>query len=150
MRKDVPVLLALLLAGASAAEEGATPSAHEATQSLSATPAAPFRLPPRETFRLFPQVAAEPHIDLAGQVDERRPFHQVGDPDSLFTLGAQTPGGEVHVKPAIEVNEFFLKAIAPDPLVSRSDTRPRAAGSFLPLDSQGRPYQLRLGARLVW
>ena len=48
------------------------------------------------------------------------------------------------------MNEIFLKAIPPDPLVSANDTRPRAAGSFLPFDTQGRPYQLRLGARLVW
>jgi hypothetical protein len=50
----------------------------------------------------------------------------------------------------VDVNEIFLKAIPPDPLVSSSDTRPRAPGSFLPVDNQGRPYQLRLGARLVW
>lgn len=77
-------------------------------------------------------------------------LHQPGDPDSLFTLGDSTPGGEVHLKAAIELNEIFLKAVPPDASLGLGSTRPRAAGSFLPLDGSGRPYQLRLGARLVW
>jgi hypothetical protein len=68
----------------------------------------------------------------------------------MFTLGRPSPHGEVHLLAAVEVNEIFLKAIPPNPLVSASDTRPRSPGSVLPVDSQGRPYQLRLGARLVW
>ena len=134
MRKGVPVLLALLLAGVAAAEDDA---------------AQPLRLPPVETFRLFPQAAPEPRLELSGRENQRL-FHQAGDPDSMFTLGKPSPPGEVHLLAAVEVNEIFLKAIPPDPLVSANDTRPRAPGSFLPVDNQGRPYQLRLGARLVW
>ena len=81
----------------------------------------------------------------------RRLFHQPGDPDSMFTLGAPTPGGEVHLKASFEVNEIFLKAIPPDPLVSGNDTRPRAAGSFLPVDNSGTavPAASRSPPRLV-
>ncbi len=149
MRTDVPVLLALLFAGAAAAQEDAAPPAHEAA-AAHPKPVPRFRLPSVETFRLFPQLEHEPRVGLEGVSEEHRLLHQAGDPDSLFTLGAPTPGGEVHLTAAIEVNEIFLKAIPPDPLVSATDTRPRAAGSFLPVDNQGRPYQLRLGARLVW
>lgn len=91
-----------------------------------------------------------PVLDLSGLPEEKRILHQSGDPDSLFTLGEATPGGEVHLKAAIELNEIFLKAVPPDATKGLGDTRPRAAGSFLPLDVSGRPYQLRLGARLVW
>lgn len=149
MRKGVPVLLALLFAGAATAQESAV-------SSVPGRPVAPpktvprFRLPPVETFRLFPQLEFEPRVGLDGISEDRRLFHQTGDPDSLFTLGTPTPEGELHLTAAIEVNEIFLKAIPPDPLVSATDTRPRAPGSFLPVDNQGRPYQLRLGARLVW
>lgn len=135
MRKGNCVLVAIMLAGAAAAAEDAV---------------APLRLPPVETFKLFPQAAPEPRVELSGALEDRRLFHQPGDPDSQFTLGKPSPQGEVRVLAVVDVNEIFLKAIAPDPLVSSSDTRPRAAGSFLPVDGQGRPYQLRLGARLVW
>lgn len=149
MRKAVPVLLALLLAGAAAAQEDAAPPAHGPAAER-ARPAPRFVLPALTTFRLFPQLEPDPRLGLGAISEEGRPFHQAGDPDSLFTLGAPTPEGEVHLKAAVEVNEIFLKAIPPDPLVSPDDTRPRAAGSYLPVDNQGRPYQLRLGARLVW
>lgn len=150
MRRGSSVLIALLFAGAFAAP-GAEPFIHEpAAARPAADVPAPFRLPPREKFRLFPQLAPDPRVDLAGGPGERRLFHQPGDPDSQFTLGKPSPQGEVRVLAVVDVNEIFLKAIAPDPLVSSSDTRPRAAGSFLPVDNQGRPYQLRLGARLVW
>jgi hypothetical protein len=148
MRTGIPVLVALLLSGAAAAQDGAGPSTRE-PETANAAPA-PYRLPGPETFRLFAWIAPGPRIDLEGRPEGERLFHQAGDPDSLFTIGAPTPGGELHLKAAIEVNEIFLKAIPPDPLVQPNDTRPRAAGSFLPVDNQGRPYQLRLGARLVW
>jgi hypothetical protein len=146
-------VLALTLLPAVAAG-GAEPSAPP-----SALPAAPTpesqTAPPRpalvERFRVFSLTPLPlPVLDLSGMSEEKRLFHQQGDPDSLFTLGDPTPGGEVHLKAAIEVNELFLKAIPPDGRVDSGDTRPRAAGSFLPLDGSGRPYQLRLGARLVW
>ena len=73
-------------------------------------------------------------MDLPGASHDDRLLHQAVEPDSLLTLGTRTPGGEV----------------PPDPLMQGSSTRPRAAGSFLPVDTTGRPYQLRLGARLVW
>lgn len=111
---------------------------------------APARPPLVERFHLFELPPQPPLLDFSGLSDERRLFHQQGDPDSLFTLGDATPEGEVHLKAAIELNEIFLKAIPPDATLGFGETRPRAAGSFLPLDRSGRPYQLRLGARLVW
>jgi len=115
------------------------------------SPAPPPRPPLVERFRLFSLTTLPlPVLDLSGLPEEKRLFHQSGDPDSLFTLGDSTPGGEVHLKAAIELNEMFLKAVPPDASQGFGDTRPRAAGSFLPFDRSGRPYQLRLGARLVW
>jgi hypothetical protein len=152
MRNAVCVLIALLLAGAGAAQDSAGPSVHEPDAATSAPAPTPTRpVPPvSEAFQLFTQIAPAPRVALAGVAEDRRLFHQPGDPDSQFTLGKPSPEGEVHVLAVIDVNEIFLKAIPPDPLVSGNDTRPRAAGSFLPVDTSGRPYQLRLGARLVW
>lgn len=149
MHKASLLVSVLLVARVAVAQDGAAPPARGIHPSRGPAPEAPLRLPPREAFRLFPQVAADLRIDVS-DLDDRRLFHQAGDPDSLFTIGAATPQGRVHLRAAIELNEIFLKAIAPDPLVSSSDTRPRAAGSFLPFDGERRPYQLRLGARLVW
>jgi hypothetical protein len=145
-------VLALTLLPAFAAG-GAEPLMGDATANTvaPAAPAASSRPLLVQQFRLFPlELAPSPTLDLSGMPEEKRLFHQQGDPDSLFTLGDPTPGGQVHLKAAIEVNELFLKAIPPDGRVGSADTRPRAAGSFLPLDLSGRPYQLRLGARLVW
>ncbi|MFI5120624.1 MAG: hypothetical protein ACHQM4_09435 [Thermoanaerobaculia bacterium] len=114
-------------------------------------PVLPPRPPPVEGFHLFPlMLLPDPVLDLSGLPEEKRLYHQSGDPDSLFTLGDSTPEGQVHLRAAIELNEIHLKAIPPDASLGFGDTRPRAAGSFLPLDGSGRPYQLRLGARLVW
>ncbi len=125
---------------------GAEPSA-----SAPEAPVPQPRSPLIERFRLFALAPIPlPVLDLSGLPEEKRLFHQQGDPDSLFTLGAPTPEGHVRLEPAIELNEIFLKAIPPDASQGLGDTRPRAAGSFLPLDGSGRPYQLRLGARLVW
>ena len=152
MSKAACAAFVLLLAATAAAEDDAAPSAPSAFEpGLARTNPAPrLHLPPIETFRLFPQTEPEPRVDLSGASGDHRLFHQAGDPDSVFTLGTPTPGGEVHLKASFEVNESFLKAIPPDPLMQGSSTRPRAAGSFLPVDTTGRPYQLRLGARLVW
>lgn len=142
-------VLALTLLPAVAAG-GAEPSTPPAAPTSDA-PVAPPRPPLVERFRFFSLTPLPlPALDLSGLPEEKRLFHQQGDPDSLFTLGDPTPGGQVHLKAAIEINELFLKAIPPDASVGSADTRPRAAGSFLPLDASGRPYQLRLGARLVW
>lgn len=150
MRKGVSVLLALLFTRAAAGRDGVAPAGGEPGGAAQTAPAAPLRLPPRENFRLFQDLAPDARVSLGGATEPRRLLHQQGDPDSLFTLGGPTPGGELHVKAAIEVNETFLKVLAPDPLVQPNDTRPRAPGSFLPFDTYSRPYQLRLGARLVW
>jgi hypothetical protein len=160
MRSAVWFSTALFLARAAAAQEdGGAPAssassvsfAADATGSSLSKPApARLLLPPADAFQLFPQLTADPRLGLAGALDDRRLFHQPGDPDSVFTFGKPSPGGEVHLLAVVDVNEIFLKAIPPDPLVQGNDTRPRAAGSFLPVDSQGRPYQLRLGARLIW
>lgn len=147
MRTDVLVLVALLPAGAAVAGDRAAGAAQRTEAVGPRTPR--LRLPPPESFRLFPEIADVPRIDLPAS-DERRLFHQQGDPDSLFTVGRPSPQGELRLLAAIELNEIFLKAVPPDPLVAPGDTRPRAAGSFLPFDSERRPYQLRLGARLVW
>jgi len=111
-------------------------------------PPAPIKL----KFHLF---AGDPpetdRLSLSGvSYEERRLFHNPGDPDSLFTLGSPTKTGELHLRAALEVSDVVLRAITPDPLVESTDTRPRAAGDYRALDATGRPYQLRLGARLVW
>jgi hypothetical protein len=102
-----------------------------------------------ERFRLFPELALVP-LPFSTQASTTRPFHQQGDPDSLFTFGGATRDGEVRLKAAFEISDVVLRAIAPDLRVDPSDTRPRAAGDYRALDARGRPYQLRLGARLVW
>ena len=142
-------VLALTLLPAVAA--GGTEPSEAPTVPAPGLPALPPRAPLVERFRLFSLTTLPlPVLDFSGLPEEKRLLHQPGDPDSLFTLGDSTPGGEVHLKAAIELNEMFLKAVPPDASLGLGDTRPRAAGSFLPLDGSGRPYQLRLGARLVW
>jgi hypothetical protein len=150
MRKGVSVLLALLFTRAAAGSDGVAPAGGEPGGAAQTAPAAPLRLPPRETFRLFRDFVPDPRVSLATATEPQRPFHQAGDPDSLFTLGTPPPDGEPHVLAVIDVNETFLKVLPPDPLVQPNDTRPRSPGSFLPFDTYSRPYQLRLGARLVW
>jgi hypothetical protein len=144
-------VLALALLPALAAVGAEPLSGTAAEDSRPAAPAAPSPAHAGLQFRLFAfELPPSPPLDLSGRRDDQRLFHQQGDPDSLFTLGTPTPEGEVHLKAAIEVNEIFLKAIPPDARAGFAETRPRAAGSFLPLDGSGRPYQFRLGARLVW
>ena len=129
---------------------GAEPSTPPSAPTPDA-PAGPPRPPLVEQFHLFSFMPLPlPVLDLSGLPEEKRQLHQSGDPDSLFTLGDSTPEGQVHLRAAIELNEIHLKAIPPDASQGLGETRPRAAGSFLPLDGSGRPYQLRLGARLVW
>ena len=146
-RRAWVLAFALIPAVAAGGVEPSTPP----TAPTKDAPAAPQRPPLVERFRLFSFTPLPlPVLDLSGLTEEKRLFHQSGDPDSLFTLGDSTPEGQVHLKAAIELNEIFLKAIPPDASQGFGETRPRAAGSFLPLDGSGRPYQLRLGARLVW
>jgi hypothetical protein len=90
-------------------------------------------------------------IELEPLTESTRLFHEAGDPDSLFTFfGSGGKHGELRLRAALELNDIVLRAMTPDPRMDRSDTRPRAAGDFRALDAAGRPYQLRLGARLVW
>ena len=72
---------------------GATPPAAPAAPAPAAT-ASPLRRPMVERFHLFSLTALPPPaLDLSGLPEEKRMFHQAGDPDSLFTLGEATPGG---------------------------------------------------------
>jgi hypothetical protein len=149
MLKRAWVLALTLLPAVSAG--GTEPSAAAQTIPAPESPASPPRPPLIEQFHLFSLTSfPPPALEYSGLPEEKRMLHQSGDPDSLFTLGEATPGGEVHLKAAIELNEMFLKAVPPDASQGLGETRPRAAGSFLPFDRSGRPYQLRLGARLVW
>jgi hypothetical protein len=101
-----------------------------------------------ERFQLFPsEPGKDPLSTLTGRAE--RLFHLVGDPDALVTLGDLGGNDTLRVKAAVEMNDVVLHAIAPDERM-KGDTRQRAAGDYRALDSAGRPYQLRLGARLVW
>jgi hypothetical protein len=106
-----------------------------------------------ERFRLFPEfrlpLVPSP-FSSALAAESKRLFHQPGDPDSLFTFSGPSPQGDLRLSAALDVNDVVLRSIAPDLRVDPSDTRPRAPGDYRALDATGRPYQLRLGARLVW
>ena len=106
-----------------------------------------------DRFRLFPEIlrplTPSPFTGALASEDKRL-FHNSGDPDSLFTFGGSTPQGDLHLTAAFEVNDVVLRSIAPDLRVDPADTRPRSPGDYRALDATGRPYQLRLGARLVW
>ncbi|MFI5181703.1 MAG: hypothetical protein ACHQPI_09955 [Thermoanaerobaculia bacterium] len=104
------------------------------------------------SFRLFPDLWSPPPIRIEGGVhpSETLRIRQPGDPDSVISPGAQGLSHQIRLLPALEINDILLKAYAPDPTLEPNDNRLRAAGAFSPLDKNGRPYQLRLGARLVW
>lgn len=108
---------------------------------------------PLQRFRLF---AAPPALEtappLAGLDGEKGEslVRLPGDADSIFTLGGPGPSGEPRIRFAVEVNEAILRVLAPDPKVESSDLRGRSGGDWKPIDASGRPYQLRLGARIIW
>ncbi len=106
-----------------------------------------------QRFRFFPAPpASDAAAPLAG-LDPAKGQSLVrlpGDADSVFSLGGPGPSGEPRVRFAVEVNEASLKLLAPDPKVDSTDTRPRPGGDWKPIDSAGRPYQLRFGARIIW
>ena len=110
-------------------------------------------LPPARALAVV-SVHAEPGLGVPGHLGaagtQESPFRLPGDSDSVLTLGGRSPSGKLSLRAAVEVNDVVLKAIPPDPAVAPTDARPRASGSWSPLDAWGRPYQLRLGARLVW
>jgi hypothetical protein len=124
---------------------GAGPAGSEPLVDLRAT--APAR------FQLFPAPPAVSQqttfIDLDGLSSESL-VRLAGDSDSVFTLGGPAPSGQPRLRLAVEVNEALLKVLAPDPAVSPTDLRGRIGGDWKPIDAAGRPYQLRLGARLIW
>ena len=140
--RTAPLVLALLL----------IPLAH--TGSAQPEPVAEARPAPARQFHLFQSPSAlgasgKPLDGLAVATPE--PLLRLpGDPDSVFSLGGPAPSGQPRVRIAVEVNEVVLKLLSPDPKVDSSDSRPRAGGDWKPVDSMGRPYQLRLGARLIW
>lgn len=105
-----------------------------------------------DRFHLFPTGPMRSCCDLSGRdlSEPKRLFHQPGDPDSLFTTGSPTPQGKLRLQAAVEVNDVVLRALAPDLRVDPTDTRFRPAGDYRALDAAGRPYQFRLGAKLVW
>jgi hypothetical protein len=105
-----------------------------------------------KVFRLFSDLTSIPFLRLPGSPKAPESLHlrQAGDPDSLISPGAPTLSNEMALKPAFEINDILLKAYTPDALVTPGDNRFRSAGTFSPLDEHRRPYQFRLGARLVW
>ena len=106
-----------------------------------------------ERFSLFPELSLPPArspFSGALSAESKRLFHQPGDPDSLFTFSGPSPQGDLRLSAAFDVNDVVLRSIAPDLRVDPADTRPRSPGDYRALDATGRPYQLRLGARLVW
>lgn len=102
-------------------------------------------------FRLFPSLeGAQLDPGLGGIVSHERLLRLPGDPDSLFTLGRPGESGKPKLLPAVEVNDVVLRLLPPDPRIQPSDAQGRPQGDYQPVDAFGRPYQLRLGARLVW
>jgi hypothetical protein len=119
------------------------------TPALPPAPAPAALQAPR--FRLFPELSLSSlrFGDLV-RSPEKVSIRQAGDPDSVISPGAPSPTNELKLIPAFEINDILLKAYSPDANLDPHDNRFRAAGAFSPLDHAGRPYQLRLGARLVW
>ena len=108
---------------------------------------------PPQQFRLFlapPALQASAPLAGLDAVKAESLVRLPGDPDSVFSLGGPGPSGEPRFRLAVEVNEATLKLLAPDPKVESNDTRPRSGGDWKPIDSAGRPYQLRFGARIIW
>ena len=125
MRKGVCVLLALLFAGA-AAGAGGCRAVRVPCPSSRQRPRAPPARPPSGVPPSSLSLDAPPRVELSASAEDKRLFHQPGDPDSLFTLGKPSPQGEVRLLAVVDVNEIFLKAIPPDPLVQGRATRARA------------------------
>ena len=119
-------------------------------------PAQPRAEPPTAAPPLFRLFVAPPALAAAAslaQFDATRAESLVrlpGDSDSVFTLGGPAPSGQPRVRLAVEVNEAILRVLAPDPKIESNDLRGRAGGDWKPIDAWGRPYQLRLGARIIW
>lgn len=126
----------------------ALPALAEEAPPPPSTPAAPVLHP----FRLFPDLSHPPPPQLNANVrsPETLRIRQPGDSDSVISPGAPSASNEIRFLPALEINDILLKSYKPDPTLSPNDNRFRAAGAFSPLDASGRPYQFRLGARLVW
>ena len=115
-----------------------------------ATSSPPPTVPVVKVFQLFSGLTSLPFLRLPDlpKPPDRISIRQAGDPDTVISPGKATPSNELALKPALEINDILLKAYAPRALVESREIR--SAGTFSPLDEHGRPYQLRLGARLVW
>jgi len=125
----------------------AAPAADLPASTPTPAPAAPETL----RFRLFPELSLPSlHLGQVAPPSERISIRQPGDPDSVISPGTPSPTHEVKLLPAIEINDLLLKAYTPDAILDPRENRFRAAGAYSPLDHAGRPYQLSLGARLVW
>ena len=135
----VVLLAALVSAPAIADDQAAVPTAQQPASLL-------------KVFKAFSGLTSLqlPRLPWAVKPPLQLKIRQPGDADSVISPGAQTPSREVALKPAFEINDILLKAYTPDALVTPGDNRFRSAGTFSPLDEHGRPYQFRLGARLVW
>jgi hypothetical protein len=133
-----PLVLMLLLTGTAVANAEPVLDLRAGAPTRFQLFAAPPALDQQKTFVDLDALAGESLVRLAG------------DSDSVFTLGGPAPSGQPRLRFAIEVNEALLKVLAPDPAVDKNDLRGRIGGDWKPIDAAGRPYQLRLGARLIW
>ena len=124
---------------------GAAPAIAQSAVEAPSEPPRPFRL-----FLAPPALQVPAPLAGLGALKSESLVRLPGDADSVFTLGGPGPSGEPRLRLAVEVNEATLKVLSPDPKVEASDTRPRSGGDWKPIDSAGRPYQLRFGARIIW
>ena len=143
-RVAFPVLVVVLLA--------ALVSAPAMADDQAAVPATPQPASLLRVFKAFSDLTALqlPRLPWAVKPPLQLKIRQPGDADSVISPGAQTPSREVALKPAFEINDNLLKTYTPDAFVQSGERHLRTAGAFSPLDEHGRPYQFRLGARLVW
>ena len=145
MFRPLAVFLLLALPGLAAEMPAQSPAPRNAP-SVVTVPISVFEL-----FRGFLDSRRAAPLRLEPLADcDKLGIRQPGDADSVISPGAPTPSKQVALKPAFEVNDLLLKAYEPDPTVDPHDNRTRGAGAFSPLDTHGRPYQFRFGARLVW
>jgi hypothetical protein len=110
----------------------------------------PYWLKVAEKYGLMPTVGTGPVVfeSVLDSLNDRS-FHERGDPDSLFTVGG-VPAGKTRVAAAVEVNDVIPRTIAPSSEVMRTEGHARPPGDYQPIDALGNPYQLRIGARVLW
>lgn len=111
-------------------------------------PARPEWLRVAERYGLVPTFTSGP-VSFRSRVAGGRALHELGDPDTLFTL-LRVNAGPARVSGAIEVNDVIPRVLAPDPEVDESSAHSRAQGRYNPLDAYGCPRQVRVSARVAW